>query len=51
MLNIISVVSSGDNENTVSKKGPLRNNILLPAYDKLIPQCPNISSVALSLLR
>lgn len=47
----MSAVSNGENENTVSKKWPLRNYILLPAYYKLILQCLNISSVALSLLR
>jgi len=51
MLNIMSVVSNGGNENTVSRKGPLRNYILLPAYYKLILQCLNNSSVALPLLR
>jgi len=51
MLNIMSVISNAENEDTVSMKGPLRNYILLPAYYKLIPQCLNVSSVVLSLLR
>lgn len=47
----MSIVSNGENENTVSRKGSLMNYTLLPAYYKLIPQCLNISSLALSLLR
>jgi len=47
----MSVAANGENENTVLRKGPLRNYILLPAYYKLIPRCLNISSVALPLLR
>jgi hypothetical protein len=47
----MSVISNGENKNTVSRKGPLTNYILLPAYYKLILQCLNNSSLALSLLQ